>query len=75
MIIGFVGILYEYGLFVFDVWLLLDYFVFFFVFYYLFQCFGCLNLNFYEDGKVCVSLLGIWVGCGSEVWMLKLNVF
>lgn len=27
-----------------------------------------LNPNLYVEGKVCVSLLGTWVGKGSEVW-------
>jgi ubiquitin-conjugating enzyme E2 O len=27
-----------------------------------------LNPNLYEDGKVCLSLLGTWSGRGVEVW-------
>lgn len=30
-----------------------------------------LNPNLYVEGKVCVSLLGTWVGKGSEVWGLN----
>ena len=31
-------------------------------------CSERLNPNLYEEGKVCVSLLGTWSGKGSEVW-------
>ena len=27
-----------------------------------------MNPNLYEEGKVCVSLLGTWSGKGSEMW-------
>lgn len=36
--------------------------------YYSF-CNDRLNPNLYEDGKVCLSLLGTWHGEGSEVWV------
>jgi len=53
---------YEDGLFFFDVQLPSDYPnsppVFFFISY----CTDRLNPNLYEDGKVCVSLLGTWTG-------------
>ncbi|XP_075239829.1 uncharacterized protein LOC142335270 isoform X3 [Convolutriloba macropyga] len=29
---------------------------------------GKLNPNLYEDGNVCLSLLGTWAGKGTEVW-------
>lgn len=31
-------------------------------FCYLSQCSGRLNPNLYDNGKVCVSLLGTWIG-------------
>ena len=74
MITGPVGTPYEHGLFVFDVRLPPDYPASPPVFYYLSQCAGRLNPNLYEDGKVCVSLLGTWAGRGSEVWTSKSNV-
>ena len=74
MITGPVGTPYEHGLFVFDVRLPPDYPASPPVFYYLSQCSGRLNPNLYEDGKVCVSLLGTWAGRGSEVWTSKSNV-
>lgn len=36
--------------------------------YYSF-CSDRLNPNLYEDGKVCLSLLGTWHGEGSEIWL------
>lgn len=32
------------------------------LFRYLSQCSGRLNPNLYDNGKVCVSLLGTWIG-------------
>ncbi|XP_029420223.1 (E3-independent) E2 ubiquitin-conjugating enzyme-like, partial [Nannospalax galili] len=32
---------------------------------------GCLNPNLYDNGKVCVSLLGTWIGKGTERWTSK----
>lgn len=29
------------------------------------------NPNLYESGKVCLSLLNTWTGCGNEVWNPK----
>lgn len=74
MITGPVETPYEHGLFVFDVRLPPDYPASPPVFHYLSQCSGRLNPNLYEDGKVCVSLLGTWAGRGSEVWTSKSNV-
>lgn len=36
-------------------------------FCYLSQCSGRLNPNLYDNGKVCVSLLGTWIGKVSTV--------
>eukprot|EP00124_Ichthyophonus_hoferi_P000948 Ihof_evm9s41 gene=Ihof_evmTU9s41 len=36
--------------------------------YYHSRCTGKLNPNLYEDGKICLSLLGTWAGKGAEVW-------
>ena len=33
-----------------------------------------LNPNLYEDGKVCVSLLGTWSGKGTETWTPNSNL-
>ena len=74
MITGPVDTPYEHGLFVFDVRLPPDYPASPPVFHYLSQCSGRLNPNLYEDGKVCVSLLGTWAGRGNEVWTSKSNV-
>ena len=74
MITGPVDTPYEHGLFVFDVRLPSDYPASPPLFHYLSQCSGRLNPNLYEDGKVCVSLLGTWAGRGSEVWTSKSNV-
>lgn len=35
---------------------------------YISYCSDRLNPNLYENGKVCISLLGTWAGRGSEVW-------
>ena len=74
VITGPVDTPYEHGLFVFDVRLPSDYPASPPLFHYLSQCSGRLNPNLYEDGKVCVSLLGTWAGRGSEVWTSKSNV-
>ena len=74
LIPGPVGTPYEHGLFVFDLQLPHDYPASPPVFHYLSNCSGRLNPNLYEDGKVCVSLLGTWAGRGSEMWTTKSNV-
>ena len=33
-----------------------------------------LNPNLYEEGKVCLSLLGTWDGRGSELWTRESNL-
>ncbi|KAF0293215.1 (E3-independent) E2 ubiquitin-conjugating enzyme [Amphibalanus amphitrite] len=59
---------YEDGLFFFEVQLSPEYPRTPPVFHYISYCSDRLNPNLYEDGKVCVSLLGTWGGRGSEVW-------
>ncbi|XP_037093739.1 (E3-independent) E2 ubiquitin-conjugating enzyme-like [Pollicipes pollicipes] len=59
---------YEDGLFFFEVQLSQDYPRSPPIFHYISYCSDRLNPNLYEDGKVCVSLLGTWGGRGSEVW-------
>ncbi|XP_062582849.1 (E3-independent) E2 ubiquitin-conjugating enzyme UBE2O-like isoform X2 [Saccostrea cucullata] len=74
MIIGPHGTPYEDGLFFFDVFLPADYPTSPPVFHYISYCTDRLNPNLYEDGKVCVSLLGTWDGKGSEMWTAKSNM-
>nr|XP_040222333.2 (E3-independent) E2 ubiquitin-conjugating enzyme UBE2O isoform X1 [Anopheles coluzzii]XP_040222334.2 (E3-independent) E2 ubiquitin-conjugating enzyme UBE2O isoform X1 [Anopheles coluzzii] len=59
---------YEDGLFLFDIQLGLDYPRAPPLCHYISYCTDRLNPNLYEDGKVCVSLLGTWSGRGTEVW-------
>ena len=71
MIMGPTNTPYEDGLFFFDVQLPNDYpasppNVFFISF-----CSDRLNPNLYEDGKVCVSLLGTWAGRVSATIELR----
>ena len=33
-----------------------------------------LNPNLYEDGKMCLSLLGTWSGKGTETWTPNSNM-
>lgn len=35
---------------------------------------GRVNPNLYEEGKVCLSLLGTWFGKGNENWSTNSNV-
>nr|XP_006819495.1 PREDICTED: ubiquitin-conjugating enzyme E2 O-like [Saccoglossus kowalevskii] len=53
---------YEDGLFIFDVQLSVNYPQSPPIFHYVSFCAGRLNPNLYNDGKVCVSLLGTWTG-------------
>uniref|UniRef100_A0A674ABQ7 (E3-independent) E2 ubiquitin-conjugating enzyme n=1 Tax=Salmo trutta TaxID=8032 RepID=A0A674ABQ7_SALTR len=62
---------YEDGLFVFDIQLPNIYPSVPPLFRYLSQCSGRLNPNLYDNGKVCVSLLGTWIGKGTERWTSK----
>ncbi|XP_053675285.1 (E3-independent) E2 ubiquitin-conjugating enzyme [Anopheles nili] len=59
---------YEDGLFLFDIQLGKDYPSAPPLCHYISYCCDRLNPNLYEDGKVCVSLLGTWSGRGPEVW-------
>uniref|UniRef100_A0AAG5CNL6 UBC core domain-containing protein n=1 Tax=Anopheles atroparvus TaxID=41427 RepID=A0AAG5CNL6_ANOAO len=59
---------YEDGLFLFDIQLGQDYPRAPPLCHYISYCTDRLNPNLYEDGKVCVSLLGTWSGRGTEVW-------
>lgn len=59
---------YEDGMFLFDIQMGSDYPRSPPLCHYISYCSDRLNPNLYEDGKVCVSLLGTWSGRGSEVW-------
>ncbi|KAG1675351.1 (E3-independent) E2 ubiquitin-conjugating enzyme UBE2O [Nymphon striatum] len=59
---------YEDGLFFFDLQLPGNYPSVPPVCHYIAFCTERLNPNLYEEGKVCVSLLGTWGGKGTEVW-------
>lgn len=59
---------YEDGLFLFDFQLSADYPAAPPLCHYISYCSDRLNPNLYEDGKVCVSLLGTWSGRGTEMW-------
>ena len=62
MIVGPSSTPYEDGLFFFDVQLPNDYPNDPPAVHYVAYCRDRLNPNLYEDGKVCVSLLGTWSG-------------
>ncbi|XP_054155323.1 (E3-independent) E2 ubiquitin-conjugating enzyme-like isoform X2 [Oppia nitens] len=59
---------YEDGLFLFDIQLPANYPNVPPLVHYISYCSDRLNPNLYENGKVCVSLLGTWSGKGTEVW-------
>ncbi|CAH1973777.1 unnamed protein product [Acanthoscelides obtectus] len=59
---------YEDGLFLFDIQLSPDYPRCPPVVHYISYSTQRLNPNLYVEGKVCVSLLGTWMGRGTEVW-------
>lgn len=59
---------YEDGMFFFDIQLGRDYPKSPPLCHYISYCSDRLNPNLYEDGKVCVSLLGTWMGKDTEVW-------
>lgn len=59
---------YEDGLFLFDIQLSSDYPKNPPLVHYISYISEPLNPNLYVEGKVCVSLLGTWMGRGSEVW-------
>ncbi|XP_072882597.1 (E3-independent) E2 ubiquitin-conjugating enzyme UBE2O [Hemitrygon akajei] len=62
---------YDDGLFLFDIQLPNVYPAVPPLFHYISQCSGRLNPNLYDNGKVCVSLLGTWIGKGTERWTTK----
>ncbi|CAG9767184.1 unnamed protein product [Ceutorhynchus assimilis] len=59
---------YEDGLFLFDIKLSNDYPRSPPLVHYISYSSERLNPNLYVEGKVCVSLLGTWMGKGTEVW-------
>ncbi|KAJ8922950.1 hypothetical protein NQ315_001496 [Exocentrus adspersus] len=59
---------YEDGLFLFDIQLSVDYPRSPPLVHYISYSTERLNPNLYVEGKVCVSLLGTWMGRGTEVW-------
>ncbi|KAF6201935.1 hypothetical protein GE061_004331 [Apolygus lucorum] len=65
---------YEDGLFFFDLQLSPDYPRTPPHCHYISYCSDRLNPNLYEDGKVCVSLLGTWSGKGTEIWIPTSNL-
>jgi len=68
MIRGAKGTPYEYGLFFFDIQLPLSYPLVPPWLKYISYCSDRLNPNLYENGRVCVSLLGTWFGKEEETW-------
>ncbi|XP_005110437.1 (E3-independent) E2 ubiquitin-conjugating enzyme UBE2O [Aplysia californica] len=74
MILGPDGTPYEDAVFLFDIMLPNDYPTSPPICHYHSYCSDRLNPNLYEDGKVCVSLLGTWSGKGTEVWTHKSNL-
>ncbi|KAH9494433.1 hypothetical protein Btru_022138 [Bulinus truncatus] len=74
MILGPEGTPYEDAVFLFDLKLPNDYPNSPPLCFYHSYCTDRLNPNLYEDGKVCVSLLGTWSGKGTEVWTSKSNL-
>jgi ubiquitin-conjugating enzyme E2 O len=65
---------YENGVFFFDFQLSADYPKAPPVCHYVSYVSDRLNPNLYEDGKVCVSLLGTWSGKGTETWTPNSNL-
>lgn len=70
MIAGAESTPYEDGVFLFDILLGNEYPSKPPMCHYISYCIDRLNPNLYEDGKVCISLLGTWTGRGSEVWTI-----
>jgi len=65
---------YEDGIFFFDFQLGCDYPTLPPSCHYISYCTDRLNPNLYEEGKVCVSLLGTWSGKGTETWTPDSNL-
>ena len=74
LITGPAGTPYEDGLFVFDLQLSENYPASPPEVHYHSFCSQRLNPNLYEEGKVCISLLGTWSGKGNETWTSKSSV-
>ncbi|KAK3607162.1 hypothetical protein CHS0354_004422 [Potamilus streckersoni] len=74
LIIGPARTPYEDGLFCFDIQLPCNYPNAPPLFHYLSYCSERLNPNLYDDGKVCISLLGTWTGRGMEMWTSMSNL-
>ena len=72
---GPVGTPYEDGLFLFDVHFKDNYPKKPPLVHYISYCKGKLNPNLYEDGLVCLSLLGTWDGKKEETWNAKASTF
>jgi len=60
---------YAGGLFLFDMKLLYNYPLRPPHCYYYNFCEGQLNPNLFENGKICLSLLGTWLGNNTEQWI------
>jgi len=75
MIEGPCGTPYEDALFFFDIWIPPNYPNLPPRVHYHSFCSDRLNPNLYEDGKVCLSLLGTWSGEGTELWSPKSNLY
>jgi len=65
---------YEDGIFFFDFQLGSEYPTLPPSCHYISYCTDRLNPNLYEEGKVCVSLLGTWSGKGTETWTPDSNL-
>lgn len=65
---------YEDGIFFFDFQLGSEYPILPPSCHYISYCTDRLNPNLYEEGKVCVSLLGTWSGKGTETWTPDSNL-
>jgi len=65
---------YQDGIFFFDFQLGSDYPTLPPSCHYISYCSDRLNPNLYEEGKVCVSLLGTWSGKGTETWTPDSNL-
>merc|ERR1719158_2311897 len=65
---------YEDGIFFFDFQLGSEYPTLPPSCHYISYCTDRLNPNLYEEGKVCVSLLGTWSGKGTETWTSDSNL-
>ena len=65
---------YEGGLFLFDIQLAKSHPLHPPLVHYHSYCGARLNPNLYEEGKVCISLLGTWSGRGTETWTSKSSI-